>query len=224
MNRTIRVPLVARLVVALAMLLAGGSLLFAQATESQKPAGAVKVQIDLNTATPAQLEALPGVGPATAKKIIANRPYTSVDELTSKAGVAPGTVEKIRPMVKVGPVGTGAAGAAKGADKAAKGVEKGADATAKGVEKGVGAGAGGVQKGAEATAKGAGKVRDKITGETPAQQPPSPGMVWVNTATGVYHKEGDRYYGRTKAGKWMTEDDAVKAGYRPAKEGGKEKK
>lgn len=44
------------------------------------------------------------------------------------------------------------------------------------------------------------------------------GMVWVNTSTKVYHKEGDRYYGKTKQGKFMTEEDAIKAGYRAAKE------
>jgi hypothetical protein len=42
------------------------------------------------------------------------------------------------------------------------------------------------------------------------------GMVWVNTETGVYHK-GGRWYGATKQGKFMTEDDAIKAGYRASK-------
>ena len=49
-----------------------------------------------------------------------------------------------------------------------------------------------------------------------AQTPPSPGMVWVNTNTKVYHKAGSQYYGKTKQGKWMTEQDAIKAGYRAA--------
>ena len=44
----------------------------------------------------------------------------------------------------------------------------------------------------------------------------STGMVWVNTESGIYHKPGTRYYGKTKQGKYMTEADAIKAGYRAA--------
>jgi len=39
-------------------------------------------------------------------------------------------------------------------------------------------------------------------------------MVWVNTESG---KPGTRWYGKTKQGKYMTEADAIKAGYHPAK-------
>jgi hypothetical protein len=41
-------------------------------------------------------------------------------------------------------------------------------------------------------------------------------MVWVNTDSGVYHKSTSRWYGKTKQGKYMTEADAQKAGYRAA--------
>jgi hypothetical protein len=56
------------------------------------------------------------------------------------------------------------------------------------------------------------------------QTPPSPGMVWVNTETKVFHREGDKWYGNTKHGKWMTEADAVKAGYHEAKKAAPPKK
>lgn len=43
------------------------------------------------------------------------------------------------------------------------------------------------------------------------------GQVWVNTASGLYFKQGSRYYGKTKQGKYMTEAEATKQGYKPAK-------
>ena len=43
-------------------------------------AQAKKDRVDLNKASEKELESLKGVGPATAKKIIENRPYKSVDE------------------------------------------------------------------------------------------------------------------------------------------------
>jgi hypothetical protein len=44
-------------------------------------------------------------------------------------------------------------------------------------------------------------------------------MVWVNLDSKVYHREGDRWYGKTKRGKFMTEADAIAAGYHASKEG-----
>ncbi len=39
-----------------------------------------------------------------------------------------------------------------------------------------------------------------------------PGLVWLNTASNVYHCSGTTYYGKTKAGAYMTEDQAKAKG------------
>ena len=40
--------------------------------------------------------------------------------------------------------------------------------------------------------------------------------VWVNTASGVYHCPGSRWYGKTKQGQYMTQAEAQEKHYRPA--------
>jgi len=49
-----------------------------------------------------------------------------------------------------------------------------------------------------------------------AANPPAPGgghgQVWVNTETGVYHREGSRFYDTTRKGKYVREHDAIQAG------------
>ncbi len=158
----------------------------AKAAQAKAPAAVV----NLNTASESDLVALPGIGPATAKKIIAGRPYTSVADL-AKAGVPKNTIEKISSMVTVG-----AAPSAAAAPPPPKPAPSSATPTP--------------PPAAPTTAR-------TPTTPTAAQQPPVKGMVWVNLSTKVFHREGDRYYGNTKNGKFMTEADAVKAGYREAK-------
>jgi DNA uptake protein ComE-like DNA-binding protein len=152
----------------------------AKTAPASAPSGA---KVDLNTASEKELEALPAVGAATAKKIIAGRPYSSAADL-AKAGVSAKTIETISPLVTVG--------------------QKAAPVAAP------------VSKPAPAAAKSAPPPASEAS--NPAQPPPSKGMVWVNTETKVFHREGDKWYGNTKHGKYMTEADALKAGYRETKQ------
>lgn len=58
--------------------------------------------IDLNSATRAELESIPGIGPVLAQRIIAGRPYASVEELSKLKGIKDRMIEKLRPFVTVG--------------------------------------------------------------------------------------------------------------------------
>lgn len=61
--------------------------------------------VDLNAATAAELDALPGIGPATAAAILAHRdehgPFRSVDDLLDVRGIGEAKLEQLRPLVAV---------------------------------------------------------------------------------------------------------------------------
>ena len=63
------------------------------------------VPLNINTASAADLDALPGIGPVLAQRIVedreANGPYASVDDLERVRGIGPSLLEKLRPLVIV---------------------------------------------------------------------------------------------------------------------------
>lgn len=58
-------------------------------------------QININEASEAQLDTLPGIGPVTAQKIISGRPYIATDELVSKKAVSKSVFDKIKDRISV---------------------------------------------------------------------------------------------------------------------------
>jgi predicted flap endonuclease-1-like 5' DNA nuclease len=173
----------------------------AKAVSEQKTAAT----IDLNTASEKDLDSLPGVGPATAKKIIAGRPYSSVDGL-SKAGVSAVTIKKITPLVTAN-AGTAAAVSSESNKKSA--VKTDAKAAAPASQP---------QPTPAVATQPATAAPPKTLSPATSRGTPGPGNVWVNLDSGVYHYPSSRYYGKTKSGKYMSESDAEKAGYHAAKD------
>lgn len=78
---------------------------YAQAPMEKKSGGKVAPAspVDINNASAAELEKVPGIGQATAEKIIAGRPYRSVEDL-SRAALPPKQVQTLAPMLRAGPL------------------------------------------------------------------------------------------------------------------------
>lgn len=95
-GRSVRVRALLGGIIPLALLLmAAGSV---EAGESTR--------LDLNRATVAELESLPGIGAAKAAAIVARRKtvghFRSVDDLESVRGIGPVLIEQLRPRVEIG--------------------------------------------------------------------------------------------------------------------------
>lgn len=63
--------------------------------------------ININTASSFELESLPGIGPTTAQRIIeyreANGPFLAIEDIINVSGIGPGTYERIKDLITVGP-------------------------------------------------------------------------------------------------------------------------
>ena len=71
----------------------------AKSAPAAKTTAAPNTLIDLNSATKAELETLPGIGGAFADKIIAGRPYARKDQLVTKKVLPQATFDKIKDNV-----------------------------------------------------------------------------------------------------------------------------
>lgn len=222
-------------VLAFTMLAAQTSTKSKSSSASRASSTTPAAKVDLNTASEKDLESLPGVGAATAKKIVAGRPYSSVADL-SKAGVSASTIKKITPLVTASG-GTAAAASTKAETKpetksssksSSKTTSKASAKDAPPAAQPASAPAAS-QPAPAAPAKAAAAqpspapasqpaAASKPTAAPASQGTPGPGTVWVNLESGVYHYPGTRYYGKTKSGKYMPEADAVKAGYHASKD------
>lgn len=86
---------------------AGGAVNEREVGEASKAGDGLGRGIDVNTAGQAELELLPGIGPALARRIIedreANGAFERVEDLDRVSGIGPKTVERLRGLVRVGP-------------------------------------------------------------------------------------------------------------------------
>lgn len=76
-----------------------------QGTGGPEAGGAAGAVLDLNTATVAELDALPGIGPVLAQRIVDHRsthgPFTSVDRLDDVSGIGPAIFAELAERVRV---------------------------------------------------------------------------------------------------------------------------
>jgi len=71
----------------------------AKSTTSKTSTTSSKDLVDINSATAAQLDALPGIGDAYAKKIIDARPYNTKRDLITRKIIPQATYDKIQDKI-----------------------------------------------------------------------------------------------------------------------------
>jgi competence protein ComEA len=72
----------------------------AQGSKAGTPAAApASAPLDINTATPDQLKAFPGIGDAYSKRIIDGRPYTTKNQLVTRGILPQATYNKIKDQI-----------------------------------------------------------------------------------------------------------------------------
>ena len=70
------------------------------------PAAAAGKRVDINAATAAQLQVLPGIGPARAAAIVAGRPYDEPGNLVTKKVLAQGVLDGIKDRIALANINT----------------------------------------------------------------------------------------------------------------------
>jgi competence protein ComEA len=97
---------------ALMVLLLGAPI--AQATPQPPPAASRAATLDLNSATVAQLETLPGIGRRTAERIVEHRQknggFKKIEELMNVQGIGEKSFLRLKPLITVAPPKTEKAG------------------------------------------------------------------------------------------------------------------
>ena len=71
------------------------------AVRAGEPVLAPGALVNVNTATVAELETLPGIGASRAQAIVDNRPYQTVEDLNRVPGIGDATMNQLRPLVAV---------------------------------------------------------------------------------------------------------------------------
>ncbi|MEO6806628.1 MAG: helix-hairpin-helix domain-containing protein [Edaphobacter sp.] len=71
----------------------------AQAPKATAAKAAAVAPLDINTATPDQLKAFPGIGDAYSKRIIDGRPYTAKNQLVTRGILPAATYNKIKDQI-----------------------------------------------------------------------------------------------------------------------------